>query len=174
MDFFDINYLKHGNATQQRAYPVIMEAGIMQKLSAYTPVLAGTIPIGIDIEGSDLDILCCYDDSEIFASYLTQTFSGCNGFSIRISEINGIESIIANFYIDGFEIEVFGQNIPVTQQYGYRHMVIEHQILEEKGEGFRQKVIALKQQGLKTEPAFAQLLGLEGNPYEALLDYKMH
>jgi hypothetical protein len=48
-------------------------------------------------------------------------------------------------------------------------MIIEHRVLIEKGEKFRQEIIKLKRQGLKTEPAFAKLLGLDGNPYEALL-----
>ena len=56
---------------------------------------------------------------------------------------------------------------------GYLHMVIEYKILLQKGESFRQQVIALKQSGLKTEPAFAQLLGLPGNPYTALLEFNI-
>jgi len=49
-------------------------------------------------------------------------------------------------------------------------MLIENKILEQEGKQFRKKIIALKEQGYKTEPAFATLLGLEGNPYEALLE----
>jgi len=48
-------------------------------------------------------------------------------------------------------------------------MIIEYRILLEKGEDFRKQLIELKRQGLKTEPAFALLLGLEGNPYTELL-----
>ena len=46
---------------------------------------------------------------------------------------------------------------------------MEHRVLLAKGEEFRQEVINLKRQGWKTEPAFAKLLGLNGNPYEELL-----
>jgi hypothetical protein len=48
-------------------------------------------------------------------------------------------------------------------------MLIEHSLLTEKGEHFRQEIIKLKRQGLKTEPAFAKLLGLDGDPYKAIL-----
>jgi len=48
-------------------------------------------------------------------------------------------------------------------------MIIEYRILLEKGEDFRKQLIELKRQGLKTEPAFALLLGLESNPYTELL-----
>ncbi|MNK30599.1 hypothetical protein D3C87_490190 [compost metagenome] len=52
-------------------------------------------------------------------------------------------------------------------------MLIEHQILQEKGEDFRLKIIALKRNGYKTEPAFAKLLNLQGNPYLDLLKYEV-
>lgn len=85
--------------------------------------------------------------------------------------IHDEESVVCNFKTDDFEIEIFGQNIPPKQQNAYRHMLIEHQILQEKGEGFRLKIIELKRTGYKTEPAFAELLNLKGNPYLALLKY---
>jgi hypothetical protein len=50
-------------------------------------------------------------------------------------------------------------------------MLIEHRLLLKHGEAFKNKVIELKQNGLKTEPAFAKLLGIEGDPYEELLKY---
>lgn len=51
-------------------------------------------------------------------------------------------------------------------------MIIEHKILIEKGEDFRLQVIQLKEQGYKTEPAFAHLLDLSGDPYDELLKFK--
>jgi len=44
-------------------------------------------------------------------------------------------------------------------------------ILSGKDEAFRQKVLELKKLGIKKEPAFAQLLGLQGNPYKELLRF---
>ncbi len=51
-------------------------------------------------------------------------------------------------------------------------MIIEHKILSSKGDEFRAEIIRLKQDGLKTEPAFAKMLGLQGNPYEELLKFE--
>jgi len=47
-------------------------------------------------------------------------------------------------------------------------MIAEYKILQEKGNDFKKKIIELKKQGIKTEPAFGILLNLE-NPYEDLL-----
>ncbi|MES2486310.1 MAG: DUF4269 domain-containing protein [Bacteroidota bacterium] len=167
-NFLTIDYLIHGTTLQQAAYRLLKGNCILETLAPYTPVLAGTIPINIAIEGSDLDILCQYTSAEEFTASLIQAFSHYKGFTIRTAVINGTESVISNFFIHDFELEIFGQATPVINQYGYRHMVVEHQILLEKGEDFRQQIISLKQQGYKTETAFAKLLGLQGNPYKAL------
>ena len=76
----------------------------------------------------------------------------------------------ASFTLEGFVIEIYGQPIPVRDQAAYRHMLAEYKILQEKGEAFRQQIIELKKQGLKTEPAFGKLLGIEGDVYEKLLN----
>lgn len=48
-------------------------------------------------------------------------------------------------------------------------MLIEDIILHEKGSAFRKRIIELKSYGIKTEPAFARLLGLQGDLYSELL-----
>ena len=49
-------------------------------------------------------------------------------------------------------------------------MLIEHRILRLLGDPFQDEVSKLKKSGLKTEPTFARLLGLVGNPYDELLN----
>jgi len=167
VNFLDISYLQSGNEKQKHAYHVLTTHHIFDKLAPFTPILAGTIPINIDIENSDLDIICYVQDEVAFTKTLTNLFHNEKGFII--TENSAFQSIKANFFMDGFEFEIFGQAIPTLRQNAYRHMLIEHQILLEKGETFRQEIISLKNQGIKTEPAFAQLLGLKGDPYTAIL-----
>lgn len=150
------------------SYTLLKKYNIIKSLSVYTPILAGTIPININIEGSDLDIICQYQDKVDFTKDIYSLFSGFEGFNIY--ENPKLDAVVASFFTDGFTIEIFGQNIPTQQQNAYLHMVAEYKLLKIHGEAFRQKIIDLKKQGYKTEPAFAHVLGLTGNPYEALLN----
>ena len=172
-DFSNIDYLKIGNQRQIQAFKVLTEKKIVMNLAEFYPVLVGTIPINIDIETSDLDIICYWKDKMAFRKKIQSNFNNEDKFIIRDTFINNQETVIASFETAGFKIEVFGQNIPVREQNGYRHMITEYEILQSKGENFRREIIKLKQQGYKTEPAFGLLLGLKGDPYSALLDYKI-
>jgi hypothetical protein len=136
--------------------------------------LAGTIPIEIDIESSDLDIICEVDleFEEDFLDDISFSRLIPTDVEVRIENIiiNGEKSIVLNFTLDEFPVDIFGQNKPSIQQNAYRHMVAEHRILQERGEDFKHKIIELKKQGIKTEPAFGLLMELE-NPYEDLLKF---
>lgn len=169
IDFTAIDYLKEGNERQKRAYKILLKDEIFEKLSNYSPLLAGTVPIEIDIEGSDLDIICEIKDCAEFEKFLIQTFENFD-LNIKKSNINDEEFLVCNFESEEFPIEIFGQNKSTIEQNAYRHMIAEYKILKEKGEDFKQKIIELKQKGIKTEPAFGMLMGLE-NPYEDLLKY---
>lgn len=170
--FDDITYLQQGTDRQQAAHRTLTTHGILATLAAFDPILVGTIPLNIDIESSDLDIICYWQQKDVFIHRLEEAFAHYPAFSLREQSSPSGEAVVASFKADHFELEVFGQNRPTKEQYAYRHMLIEQGLLAQYGEPFRQQVIALKEQGLKTEPAFAQLLGLSGDPYEALLAFE--
>jgi len=169
IDFTTTDYLKTGNARQKRAYEVLTGCRIFEKLKNYSPVLAGTVPIEIDVEGSDLDIICEMKDKIDFERFLIDAFAEFN-IKVESFEINGEEAIVGVFMLEEFPVEIFGQIKPAIKQNAYLHMIAEYRILQEKGEDFKNEIIALKKQGIKTEPAFGRLLGLE-NPYEDLLKF---
>lgn len=173
IDFTNIEYLKNGNSRQIEAYKSLTKNKVLETLSEFDPILAGTIPINIDIENSDLDIICYWQNKTEFITKITSAFENKTDFKIWEANIDEHESVIANFKIEGFEIEIFGQNVPTQNQNGYKHMIIEHKILQSKDENFRLEIIKLKQNGCKTEPAFGKLLGLKNNPYKELLDYQV-
>lgn len=172
MDFTTIKYLKTGTPKQQEAYKVLTQYSIMEYLQPYSPILAGTIPIDIDIENSDLDIICYWEHVDQFKVNLFKYFSSYKDFQLVDKMVQDQRTIIANFIVESFEIEIFGQNKPSQEQYAYRHMVVENYLLLSKGNQFRQTIRELKVQGFKTEPAFAHALGLKGDPYLELLKYE--
>lgn len=169
MDFTTIDYLETGSSKQQKIFRLLTKHRIFQKLASYAPILCGTIPINIDVESSDLDIICSWKNKEKFIADLKFLFEKESNFKLKETIRENEESVIANFFIENVEFEIFGQNVPTESQRAYLHMLTEYRILQERGEVFREKIIALKRQGIKTEPAFAQILGLKGDPYEELL-----
>lgn len=173
MYFDSIDYLKTGTIRQQKAYKVLNDYSILEKLYSFTPLLTGTIPINIDIPESDLDIICYWKNENDFCSFCQLEFSSFHNYDLSSRKTNTYQTIVVNFQIDDFQVEIFGQNRPTKEQEAYLHMLVEYEILKSKGEPFRQEIIKLKKEGLKTEPAFAKLLGLTGDPYQTLLNYKV-
>lgn len=173
MKHFDtIDYLRIGTPRQQKAYYLLKSYNILSVLDDFTPIVIGTIPLTIDTENSDIDIACYFTDESLFVKAL-QNFHEYSGFRISFKQMNCVDAILCDFVIDENLFEIFAQPIPVKLQYGYRHMIAEYNILRQQGEEFRKNIIALKKLGVKTEPAFAKLLGLSGSPYEALLNYSI-
>jgi len=173
MDFENIAYLQHGNARQRQAYSALSNNQVISKIKRFDPILVGTIPINIGTEDSDLDIICYFTDKYLFQQTIEENFGYEKSFTIReLPSLNPL-AIVANFFMDGFEIEIFGQNIPTKQQLAYRHLIVEYNLLNGHDEIFRQKIIQLKKQGYKTEPAFALALNLTGDPYTELLKFEV-
>jgi hypothetical protein len=170
MDWTDISYLNKGNAIQQKAFDCLSSLHIFDLLQEFKPTLTRTIPIRINIDSSDLDIACQYTDANVLEKKIKAKFQNQKNFSCTQKEKSGHWIVLASFQYMDFEIQIYGSQLPVTEQNSYRHMLIEHRILELLGHNFRKEIIQLKQKGLKTEPAFALLLELKGDPFKALLE----
>ena len=168
--FHKIEYLQLGNERQHRAYKAISNLGIMDNLSEYNPILCGTVPIEIDIAGSDLDIIMKVVDFLEYEKRVATLYGDKENFNIKKLFIREASVIKVNFIFSGFEFELFAQHQPVKEQYAYLHMIIEDYLMKQFPD-IRAEVIQLKIQGLKTEPAFCKVLGLEGDPFESLLNY---
>lgn len=169
-DWRHLSYLRHGTATQQAAYRALESLRIFPLLRRFDPILAGTIPLNIDIPGSDLDIVCYAANIDSFAQCLFDTFSNCKDFGLCQKVVNGVPTAIATFTHPNFPIEIFGQPQPTLSQTAVRHMRVEARLLHHSSEAVRQQIRHLKSQGLKTEPAFAIVFSLTGDPYQALLN----
>ncbi|GEM_PF-193705 len=166
----DLNDLLHGSARQRAAYRVLQQLRIFEVLRDYDPLLVGTIPLGIDVAGSDLDIICEAYDLDAFERAVRTAFGKMVGFTLRRKRINDLPVLVAKFIHDGFPVEIFGQPRPVCEQHACRHLIVEARLLALGGEDARRAIRRLKREGLKTEPAFARYFGITGDPFARLLE----
>lgn len=166
-DFRDRSFLADGSADQRRAFAVLSRYRPFDRLAGYDIGLAGTFPIDIAIEGSDLDILVrAAPDSA--GPLLDAGFGQEAGYCRRMIRVADGPALVASFTLDGLPVEIFVQDVPVVLQSGWRHMLVEARLLC-LDPSLRPAVRALKRAGIKTEPAFSRLLDLPGDPYLALL-----
>ena len=147
----------------------IKDLKVYSTLSLFEPRVVGTIPLGVAINGSDIDVVCESDDLENFIETVSEHYWGKPGFEMSEPTINGIQSAVCRFTHNSLPIEIFCQSIPVHMQFGYRHFVIEQRVLGIHGDRARREIKDYKMEGMKTEEAFVKFLGLSGDPYEALL-----
>ena len=118
----------------------------------------------------DLDVLCEVDDFNAFSDALQTAYGHVPDFILSDFKTGRDGPYrTASFSHGDSVIEVFGQALPVIRQAAYRHMVIQARLLDLGGGGLRSEIIALRNGGRKTEPAFARRLGMAGDPYVALL-----
>lgn len=146
----------------------LQRTDVMALLAPYDPHVAGTPPLGLDLTDSDIDIVCEVRDFDAFATLLTEHFGDRPDFAVHARP--DLDAMIVRFRAWDWPFEIFGQALPVAQQHGWRHFCVERRLLDLGGPALAQAIMALRHRGLKTEPAFATLLGLTGNPYAALLE----
>jgi len=160
--------LKTGAPAQRAAWRVLTALGILDALAPFHARLVGSIPIDVDIPGSDLDIICQADDLDALAQLLKERYGRLSRFRIAFKTRYNHPVLVCEFEYGGFPIQVYGSPTPVERQRGWVHMAAEAHLLAQGGEKAREAVRALKRTGMKTEPAFAQVFGLSGDPYETL------
>jgi Domain of unknown function (DUF4269) len=163
----DIAYLAGGSARQRRAHRAIEELGVLRDLAGFDATLVGTIPLEIAEPTSDLDIVCRASDPARFAAELRRLYGTMPGFHLDSPDA---AITVAGFAHGGERFEVFGQDRPVSEQAGFRHMVVEWRLLALGGDRLRRAVRRLRRAGAKTEPAFAAALGLVGDPFQRLFE----
>lgn len=168
VDFGNLDYLRSGTKRQQAAWHVLTEAGLWPVLAGYQPILAGTIPLGIDGPDSDLDILCHTIDFTTLQALVRQHWGQCQDYRDEHCVVKGAPSWMASFRLGDFTIELFAQDIPSKQQDAYLHLLAEWRLLQHTGSGAIEAIRQLKAKGYKTEPAFALLYHLPGEAYSAV------
>jgi hypothetical protein len=142
-------------------------SGLLVLLARFDPRVAGTLPLGVSLPGSDIDVLCYAPQPDDVADCLWESRERLPGLALR-RWITAERPLVASFEIRGWPAEVFASPVEVERQAGWRHFVVERRLLELAGDTLRHRVLALRRAGIRTEPAFAAALGLQGDPYAAL------
>lgn len=170
--FLGVDKLKGASDRGAMAADIVERIGLLEALGEFDPVIVGTLPIAIDIPDSDIDVLCHVCDLTAFNNFAKDRFGGFEGFRshARAATKHVPMALVVQFYCDGLPLEIFATDRPSRQQYGFIHMLVEARILALMGDIFADQIRKLKCDGLKTEPAFAQLLELGGDPYLALAE----
>lgn len=165
----DITYLKFGNAKQQEIFQVLDNLKVLEILKSFDATLVSTYNIEIEVENSDLDIICQISKEDPFKELLYDAFGHLSQFEIHLRSKNPLE-IVCRFFSEGYLFEVFGSETPVVQQNAFRHLNIMKRFLSLGNESLKKAVIDLKAKGYKSEAAFAKILDLSGDPFLALLE----
>ena len=176
-DLGSIEYLAEGSLRQKRAYLALRELDLFTSLAQWTgdemqlgigSALAGSIPLDLAVSDSDLDIVTFSNDLKQTATLFREKFSEMQNFSSSRGIVLGTATLVTSFDFGGESLEIFTQNVPLPLQNALVHMLVEERLLLLGGSAFREKVLSLREQGFKTEPAFGEVLGLE-EPYRELL-----
>ncbi|QUT07417.1 DUF4269 domain-containing protein [Sphingobium phenoxybenzoativorans] len=145
----------------------LYRSGLMDMLAAFDPHVVGTLPLGVSVPGSDIDIVCHAADPAEFSALLWRNLRHRAAFGMR-QWIAVPNPVIVSFTYLGWPFEIYGADQPVRDQPGWRHFMVEKRLLTLAAASFRDAVMRERRKGAKTEAAFATVLGLTGDPYEAL------
>ncbi|TNJ06662.1 diadenosine tetraphosphate hydrolase [Aeromonas veronii] len=174
-----LDYLAHGNPRQRSAH-ALLTAGVWDELAAQCSdmALVSTLAIGLDRPGSDLDILCQHPDPAEFAATLEaqgwQASAKDDNIWLLARTFSCLDQSCANSGSDKSDacwpLELYVTPAPIETLNGWRHLTLMAALLERFGDAFYREVLRLRlEEGVKGEAAMCRLLGLAGDPYEALL-----
>jgi predicted metalloenzyme YecM len=148
----------------------LRKTDVLRRLRGFDAALAGTIPLGLTNETSDFDVICTSSDLQNFANICSDHFSGYEDYRSEMKLVREVPSRIVKFLCEGIPFEIFCQNRPVGEQWGYVHFLAEERLLKLGGAAFAKQAQVLRAHGMKTEPAIMQALGVHAqDPHAEIL-----
>lgn len=169
--FLGTDYLQSGTFKQQELFRDLEEWKILKSLHGFKPTLAGTIPLDIDTETSDVDILVKFNVPAHLQKICYAKFRNFPNYTFSEKTMDLRVTLICRFETKKFRYEIFGQSLEPTEQYAWIHMMVENRFLKLADPSFREEIRNLKRQGIKTEPAFCKVLDLKGDPYKTMIQW---
>ena len=159
--------------TRPNYQEAIDQLALLDTLADFEPVVIGTPPLGIATDKSDIDIACSTNNLDVFAKFTKKQFGHHQDFRLRDIDHLNEPACVVTFKALDWEFELFCQTLKTAEQWGVRHFIVEQRLLNLCPQ-LVQDITMLKEGGIKTEPAFAQVLALDGDPYEAVLNLETY
>lgn len=153
-------------------YEWLRKSQFLENLSVWQPIISGSLPLGLSLPSSDLDIL-------LYSANIDQASVDISKALAHITDLvwhpaypsHGGNGLLGKVEEAPLPIEIFLCDTPVLQQNSHRHLLTEYLYLVREGEQLRNKVLRLKSDGKNTEEAFALALGLTGHTLDAMLKW---
>jgi hypothetical protein len=166
----DVSYLKMGGDRPRAAYLTLTELDLFCVLADFDPVLTGTFPLGLELDESELDLICYAPNLDQLAAVLVQVYGMYEDFTLEQSNADHGPSLECHFRYGEFRIGVLGEPAPSREQNAFRHLVAQSRLLRLAGPSAAEAIRRLKASGLATAPAFGEYFRLGSDPNRALLD----
>lgn len=113
-------------------FKALTASRILESFKQYTPFLAGTFPLGLQVENSDLDILMCAQNLDQLNDELKERYGHFSDYKVQRIFVDGLNSLIVNFSFEHVSFKVFAQNKVITSQKGFTHFQFEERSLKRK------------------------------------------
>lgn len=150
---------------QTKIFNALTKSKILELLSPYDPLIAGSVPLGLAESDADVDILLSAGKMSLFQNFIQEILSKKFELSVKSKRFQNEESLIVQFKYQDVKFELVVQEISTHRQLAYQHFQTEERLLMLGDLQFFNQIKSLRKQGIKTEPAFAKALGLAENPY---------
>jgi predicted metalloenzyme YecM len=123
---------------------------VLSLLRGFDPLLVGTFPLNLAGAGSDVDILIDtrgisqltsltgmqkdVDTLSATSAYLENCFSHFDHFDLKNLIVDGRQTLVARFLVDGLPFELFGQPRSTVCQEAFKHFLVEERVLKFGGQ----------------------------------------
>lgn len=151
-----------------KLFKAISDSAVLLDLKEFEPLVSGTFPLDIAVKNSDVDILIFSPNLDAMEERLKSVFSDRKSFKIERNS----DRIVVQFSQFDFEFEIYAERTHSALQKSNLHFLLEERLFKIGPDDFKSQIVLLKELGTKTEAAFAKVLGLSGDPYQALLDIR--
>jgi hypothetical protein len=93
----------------------LADSDVLDLLAGFDPRIAGTLPLGVSLAGSDIDILCHAPEPDDVADCLWQWRDRLPALTLR-RWTSAARPLVATFSVGDWPVEVFASPVEVDRQ----------------------------------------------------------